>query len=367
MDTNRKIKLVAVGVAAAAAGGTGAALGAGGGSPGTQSPRAPVFVTAHEGYGHFGDDLGTAATYLGLTEAELRTQLESGKTLAQIANATSGKSATGLIAALVAAEKQELASAVASGKLTQAQADAMSANLQQRLTDLVNGAFPKGGPGFGFHVGGLDAAATYLGLTADQLRTQLESGKTLAQIANATSGKSAAGLIAALVADAKKDIAAAVSAGKLTQAQADTITSDLQQRITDLVNGTLPTRGPGFGGPGFGFHVHVGGLDAAASYLGLTEAQLQAQLESGKTLAQIANATSGKSAAGLIAALVAAEKQQLAAAVAAGRLTQAQADAMAADIQQRITDLVNGTLPSPPRWGRFRGGLMQAPATGANA
>jgi hypothetical protein len=361
MQTNRKIKLIAVGVAAAAAGGTGVALGAAGGSSGSPV-RAPVFAAVHDGYGH-GDDLDAAATYLGLTEDQLRTQLESGKTPAQIANATSGKSAAGLIAALVAAEKQELADAVSSGKLTQAQADTITAGLQQRFTDLVNGTLPKGRPGFGFHAGGLDAAATYLGLTDDQLRTQLESGKTLAQIANATSGKSADGLIAALVADAKKDIAAAVSAGRLTQAQADAITSDLQQHVTDLVNGSLPK-----GGPGFGFH-HIGGLDAAASYLGLTEDQLRTQLESGKTLAQIANATSGKSAAGLIAALVAAEKQEIANAVSSGKLTQAQADAITADLQQRVTDLVNGKLPSPPRGDRFRfrGGPFRPPMTGANA
>ena len=170
MQTNRKIKLIVVGVAAAAAGGTGAALAAGGGSSNAQPLRAPVFAAANDGYGH-GDDLDAAATYLGLTAAELRTQLESGKTLAQIANATSGKSATGLIAALVTAEKQELADAVSSGKLTQAEADTITSSLQQRFTDVVNGALPKGGPGHGFHVGSLDAAATYLGLTQAELRT----------------------------------------------------------------------------------------------------------------------------------------------------------------------------------------------------
>ena len=247
MDTKRKLKLVVVGVAAAAAGGTGAALAAGGGgSSGAPSLQAPVFTAAHDGDRHFFGGADAAATYLGLTEDELHTQLESGKTLSQIADATSGKSATGLIAALVAAEKQELSSAVTSGKLTQAQADTISADLQQRITDLVNGTLPKGGPGFRIHVNGLDPAATYLGLTEDQLRTQLESGKTLAQIADATSGKSASGLIAALVAAEKKELSAAVSAGRLTQAQADALAANVEQRVTELVNGTLPK--PHWGG-----------------------------------------------------------------------------------------------------------------------
>ncbi len=48
---------------------------------------------------------------------------------------------------------------------------------------------------------------------------------------------------------AKEDIAAAVEAGRLTQAQADEILSDLSDRIDDVVNGTFPPGGPGRHGP----------------------------------------------------------------------------------------------------------------------
>jgi hypothetical protein len=195
----------------------------------------------------------------------------------------------------------------------------------------------------------LDAAATYLGTTAANLLTQLQSGKTLAAVTTATgNGKTTAGLVAALVAAEKTEIAAAVTAGKLTQAQADQIGPTLTQRFTDFVNGVRPAGGPdghgpgghGFGGPG---HGPGGGdeLDAAASYLGTTAASLLPQLQAGKTLATIAGATTGKSAAGLIAALVTAEKKELAAAVTAGKLTQAQADQVGATLTQRFTDLVN--------------------------
>jgi len=125
---------------------------------------------------------------------------------------------------------------------------------------------------FGFRAagGGLAAAASYLGTTPVALVDQLRSGKTLAQIANQTSGKSADGLIAALVADAKQKIAAAVTAGNLTQTQATTITANLQQWITDLVNGTRPTT-PGpfrhrFGFPGdAGPHGHWGSPPGSAT------------------------------------------------------------------------------------------------------
>lgn len=197
-----------------------------------------------------GDDFAAAASYLGITAAQLQSDLQSGTTLAQVADATSGKSSAGLVDALVSHEKTELAAAVTAGKLTQAQADQITASLQQRFTDLVNGTHPAGpGPGFGHPGGGpggdLAVAASYLGITTTELISDLQSGKTLAQVADATSGKSAAGLVDALVAQERTELAAAVTAGKLTQAQADQITATLQQRVTDLVNGQL--------------RIHVGG------------------------------------------------------------------------------------------------------------
>ena len=208
------------------------------------------------GRGH--DDIAAAAAYLGITQDALVTQLQSGKTLAQVANATSGKSAAGLIDAMVAAEQAEIAAAVKAGQLTQAQADQMTANLKAHETAEVNGTFHghggPGGPGgpHGGHGPGdaLAAAATYLGVSQSALLTQLQSGKTLAQIAEGTSGKSTAGLVAALVAAEKAELATAVKAGDLTQAQADQIAAGLQARVTAMVNGQRPPHdGDHDGGP----------------------------------------------------------------------------------------------------------------------
>jgi hypothetical protein len=59
-----------------------------------------------------------------------------------------------------------------------------------------------------------------------------------------------AGLVAALVADEQKELADAVSSGRLTQAQADEKLARAEERFTEMVNGTMPKRGPhGFGGP----------------------------------------------------------------------------------------------------------------------
>jgi F0F1-type ATP synthase delta subunit len=241
--TKTQLVLVTAGVAALAGGGT--ALAA---KSHSQTGKSAANAGALGHHGGHGDDLDAAATYLGTTTSDLLTQLQAGKTLAQIA----GSKTSGLIAALVAHEKQEVADAVTAGRLTQAQADQIASTLTQRFTDLVNGVRPAGGPGFGHgprggHGDDLDAAATYLGTTTSDLLTQLQAGKTLAQIA----GSKTSGLVAALVAHEKTELAAAVTAGRLTQAQADQIVPTLTQRFTDLVNGTFRERGGphGFGSP----------------------------------------------------------------------------------------------------------------------
>jgi hypothetical protein len=91
-------------------------------------------------------------------------------------------------------------------------------------------------PGF-FRLGGLSAAADYLGLTPGELFAKLRSGQTLAQIAESTAGKSVKGLIEAMTAAQKTAIDAAVKDGRLTQAQADELSTRLQDRITALVKG----------------------------------------------------------------------------------------------------------------------------------
>ena len=153
--------------------------------------------------------------------------------------------------ALKKALENRIDAEVAAGTLTKAEGDALKSRIE-------SGDFPLFGfphRGFGEHVfgsGKLDAAASYLGLTEDQLRTELDGGKTLAQVAK-DHGKSADGLVDALVADLKKHLDADVAAGRITKAQEDQFLADAKQRTTDFVNG----KGPG--GTRYGFrHVHGG-------------------------------------------------------------------------------------------------------------
>ena len=93
------------------------------------------------------------------------------------------------------------------GTLTSAQLDAVVSALD--AAGPMRGEMPGG---FGDHGGrgdhgrggrgfGLDAAATALGLTADELRTELEGGSTIAEVAQAN-GVEVQAVIDAMVAEA---------------------------------------------------------------------------------------------------------------------------------------------------------------------
>jgi hypothetical protein len=94
--------------------------------------------------------------------------------------------------------------------------------------------------GWKHHRGSLLALpAAYLGISTDALKDQLRSGKTLAQIADATPGKSAHDLVGYLVAQAKTKLDAKVAAGKLTQAQESDLLAKVTSWVTAVVNGSF--------------------------------------------------------------------------------------------------------------------------------
>jgi hypothetical protein len=152
--------------------------------------------------------------------------------------------------ALKQALSDRVDSAVAAGRMTKVEGDALKARIQSHDFPLFGG--PHRGFGhFGF-IGRLESAAGYIGITEVQLRTELESGKSLAQIARAH-GKSVDGLIDALVAAAKSKLDDAVSAGRLTKDQEIEMLGVLKDRITSAVNSTHGPGEPHFGRPGVGF------------------------------------------------------------------------------------------------------------------
>ena len=159
-----------------------------------------------------------------------------------------GVSADKLDAALKQALENRVDAAVEAGTITEAQATELKERIEAGEVPLV-GVGPGPGHRGGGHHGFVDfgAAADFLGVTEAELRSSLEDGNTLAEVATAN-GQTAAGLVDALVTAAKADLDDKVEAGRLTEAQRTSILADLESRLDDVVNGEFSF---GFrGGPG---------------------------------------------------------------------------------------------------------------------
>lgn len=131
---------------------------------------------------------------------------------------------------------EALTALVAAGTITQDQSDAIAAALAADHSGPRGGGAdghggggeghgPDGMGGHGRGRGGMggakiaEAAATALGITADELTTELDAGKTIADIASDT-GVDLQTVIDAIVADQ---------------------TAEIRARVTDIVNGVKPT------------------------------------------------------------------------------------------------------------------------------
>ena len=169
-----KVLLVAAVIGLGLSGGFAAAAFLPGSTPGTvaQIWDNTVGRAFQNGPGEKGSLFTAAATYIGVTEAQLRTELGTDKSLADVAIAH-GKTRDGLIQALTAAQQQSIATLVDQKGI---------------------GARPNPGPGFGRGPGGpgltgdpLAAASTYLGIPRTDIETKVRSRDTrLAKVLRAT-------------------------------------------------------------------------------------------------------------------------------------------------------------------------------------
>jgi hypothetical protein len=135
-----------------------------------------------------------------------------------------------------------LAPLVEAGTITQAQADAVIAAIQE--AGPPEGGH--GGPGMRGGRGGpgLEAAAGAIGITEDELRTALRDGSTLTEVAEAN-GVDPQAVIDALVAELQARLDQRVADGDLTQEEADEKLASGTERITERMTSTLPERGQG--------------------------------------------------------------------------------------------------------------------------
>ncbi len=175
-------------------------------------------------------------------------------------------------------------------------------------------------------VSDVQLAAEYLGISRAELRRRLRSGETMAEVADSTPGKSAAGLTAALLAPRRAQ-AKAHSQSSTAEQEA------LQRARAQILAETSHGRG------------RTGPVPTAAAYLGLSARALRARLRAGESMAEVASARH-RSESGLIAALVAVKVRRLKTGVAEHAITKAQEKTALAGLHERVQREVEQHLNS---------------------
>ncbi|PZE22108.1 hypothetical protein [Paenibacillus xerothermodurans] len=232
------------------------------------------------------------ATILGVEQDVVKEALKQGKSLLQIAQ-DKGINEDTLMQKLIDAEKEALAAAVSSGKLTQEKADKISSGMEDRIRKQVHGT----GWGKVFNVDrkhmhqgfakhevtlGHDTAEI-LGVTPEAVKESLKQGNTFAQIAQGH-GLSEADYLQKLTDRHSQKLTAAVSAGRLTEEQAERIKSKISEHLQERINQANTKE----------FHLEKRGLahaakpEALAEAIGISEDQLKSGLQAGKSLSELA-------------------------------------------------------------------------------
>ena len=209
--------------------------------------------------------LATVSKVLGITEAELKAELEAGKSVSDVAKAKNIDLAT-VKAALLAEAKAHIDAEVAAGKHTAAEGAAKLAEVTSRIDTMLTtaglparGPHGKGGPeGKGGGKFMSATLATTLKLTQEELKTQLHSGKSLADVAKAQS-VDIADVKTVLTSDFTAHLAEEVTSGKHTQAEADAKLAEFKTNLDTMVNRVGPAGGMKGEGRGPGGHGSRGG------------------------------------------------------------------------------------------------------------
>jgi len=155
--------------------------------------------------------------------------------------------------ALDQAREQVLDKAVEEGNLTQNQADRIRERADQGFgPGMMGGGLGRGmmGRGLGWGMMGdsqdslIAVAADKLGMTVDELQTQLKDGKTIADLAS-EKGVDLQSIVDAFMTSRQEALSQAVTDGKITQEQADQMLENMRDMVEDHLNGEMPAFGPG--------------------------------------------------------------------------------------------------------------------------
>jgi polyhydroxyalkanoate synthesis regulator phasin len=185
--------------------------------------------------------------------------------------------------------------------------------------------------------------AAFLGISLEQLESELSAeGATPATVAEAHD-RTRDELKAFFIEQAQAQLSEGVSAGTMSQEDANNLLENLTSRIDDIIDGEELF--PGAGGPEPGLFIG-GPSEEFAAFLGISLEQLESELSAeGATPTTVAEAHD-RTRDELKTFFIEQIQAQLSEAVASGTMSQEDADNMIENLTSRIDDVIDGTLPS---------------------
>ncbi len=181
----------------------------------------------------------------------------------------------------------------------------------------------------------IQTAAATIGVTAGDLRSQVKGGKTVAQVAT-EHGVDPTSVVNAVVAALSQRIDQAAAQGTIDADKAAQAKQKLPDVANHLVNSTKLGRGQGY-------RLLKDGAKAAATEIGISEADLKQAVKGGKTIAQVAK-DHDKSVDDVVNAIVKAANGDIDQAVKDGKLDSKRADTLKSKLPDRVKQFVNGEL-----------------------
>ena len=203
-------------------------------------------ITDHGAPRHQGGHIDRLAELLGTDADGLKSALQEGSTLAEIAEAN-GIDAQTVIDALVEQADEYIALAVESGKLSQEEAVALVDQVAAQVEEWVTSGAPEDHWSSRVKSGTdalrarVDEFASLLGTDLDGLKAALGSGQSLAEIAESNDVDPQT-VTDALVEKATDRIDVVVELGRLSNEQAETIKTTVEEKITQRVSEGRPER-----------------------------------------------------------------------------------------------------------------------------
>lgn len=227
------------------------------GMPGGRGPGGPAGPGMHGPGGRFGgpgaNDLRGGrfgggmlvrfiADELGVEPAEIVTRLSDGDTSLSAVVTELGGDASAVLEAAIAAASERVTLALENGRIDQTQADALLAEIRDRLTEAFNSTpLEARAERLGQRLV-LEAAADSLGITPRALQRDLRAGSTLGQLL-ADGGIDAAAFTENVVARMRARLDVQVVDGDLTQEQADALLAAFQSNLETWLNQTWGAAG----------------------------------------------------------------------------------------------------------------------------